>query len=109
MSGEKPDEQALDRASSLAEFLFAYDPPEGLSRKERRAARERAIVERFPDLTDDELIRGYQIATELMRADTVELDARTAKVTAELRRRKKVETFRTRFTEPRQTTGTPRK
>jgi len=95
-----PPGQPSDRASEVAEFLFGYEPREGLNQKDRRGALSRVIRERFPGITDDELIRGYQIATELMRADTIELNAETAKLKAELQRRRKAEANRFRARRP---------
>jgi hypothetical protein len=82
------DRRRSDPAARLAYFLYDYQAPEGLGREERRERLDAAIVRHFPDISDEERIRGYEIATELMRADAMEMDAATAKLTAELRRRK---------------------
>jgi hypothetical protein len=89
------DRRGSDIAARLAYFLYDYRAPEGGTEEERSAALNAAILHRFPDITDEERIRGYQIATELMKADTAEMKADTAKLKAELRRRKKAE-FRRR-------------
>ena len=88
MKPPQRDRRRSDAAARLAYFLHNYHAPEGLSREERRKHLDAAIARHFPDITDEELIRGYEIATELMRADAMEMDAATAKLTAELRRRK---------------------
>jgi hypothetical protein len=91
VSNPKPDRRGSDRASRLAYFLYGYRAPEGLNQDERRSALSAAIAKRFPEITDEELIRGYQIATELIRADTVETETETAKLKAELQRRRKAD------------------
>jgi len=70
----------------LAEFLVEDQPAP--NPEDRRAALHDAILMRFPGITPDELLRGHQIATELLRADTIELNAEIAKLKAELRRRR---------------------
>jgi hypothetical protein len=72
----------------LAEFLVEDQPSDALNPEDRRAALSDVILKRFPGIRPDELLRGYQIATELLRADTIELHAETAKLKAELRRRR---------------------
>jgi hypothetical protein len=84
----QPDRRLSDAAARLAYFLYSYEAPEGLTKEERRTALNASISKRFPDITEDERIRGYQIATELKRADTIEVNAETARLQAELRRRK---------------------
>jgi hypothetical protein len=43
----------------------------------------------FPEVTPDEQLRGYRIATALMRADMIERAAEIAKRKVQLRRRRK--------------------
>jgi hypothetical protein len=54
-----------------------------MSREDRRASLNEAISERFPGITDDKPLRGYQIATEPTRADTA-VQLRSSRATAEL-------------------------
>jgi hypothetical protein len=90
----RQDRRRSDPPSRLAYFLFDYRAPEGLTEEERHAELNVAISNRFPGISDEERIRGYQIVTELMKADAAEMNAQTAKLKAELRRRKKSESGR---------------
>jgi hypothetical protein len=48
------------------------------------------MAEHFPGITDDELVRGYEIATELLRIEAAEMNLEAARLNAELRRRKAI-------------------
>jgi len=75
-------------ASRLAYFLYNYQEPEGLTAEERRERLEAAIARHFPGISEEERVRGYEIVTELMRVDAIEMNATSEKKEVELRRRK---------------------
>jgi hypothetical protein len=75
----------------LAYFLYNYQEPKDLTPEERRERLEAAIARHFPGISEEERIRGYEIVTELMRVDAIEMNATSEKKEVELRRRKVVE------------------
>jgi len=83
-----PDRRRSDPASRLAYFLHEYKAPEGLSKEERHEALRAEISKHFPDVTDDQLVRGFEISTELLHAEAAEMTLKTVRLEAELRRRK---------------------
>jgi len=90
MKNSQPDRRRSDAASRLAYFLHDYKAPDGLSNEERHEALRAEMAEHFPGITDDELVRGYEIATELLRAEAAEMNLEAARLQAELRRRKAI-------------------
>jgi predicted dehydrogenase len=82
------DRRRSDPAARLAWFLHDYRAPEELGAEARRAMLQAEIAKRFPGLSDEERIRGYRIATEIVRAETMEMSLATARLKADLRRRK---------------------
>ena len=87
IANRRPDRRRSDPASRLAYFLNGYKAPQGHSNKESQATLRAEISKRFPGITEAELVRGYEIATELIRADVVYMNLETARLKSELRRR----------------------
>lgn len=71
----------VDRAVELAEFLHLA---QGMSATDMQAETER----RWPNLTEEELRRGVDIAMEFLHADSVEYQAKADAIRTELARRR---------------------